>query len=539
MATNKFPTKCSACGGEVEAGAGTLKGKDPQTDRWLVVHTDGCPVVEAVKASKVQFPPTAEQQAVVDAFLTGESIVVEAGAGAGKTSTLVLIAEAAPTKTMQYIAFNKAIRIEVESKMPSNVKVNNYHQLAWRAICADTPFAERLNSGRMSSTEVARRLGVMSFPVPEHGNAIASWKVAGIVLETVAQFCKSADTEITRRHVPYIDGIDTPGEHGERTYDVNNRLAEVVVPLAEKAWRDLSSPWGQLQFKPDHYLKLWQLSSPRIPAEVILFDEAQDASPVVAAVVAAQAHAQRVYVGDANQAIYEFTGAVNAIADMKASGLTVRQLTKSFRFGPQIAAAANVFLGQLDADIRIEGFDKVRSTVGAFQGEPDAVLTRTNAAAVTAILEAQERGVQAYLVGGGAEVKHFALGARDLMTKGETTHPELICFSSWAEVKQYVAEDEQGAELKLNVDMVERFGVNVILDALGAMPKEEDAELVISTAHKAKGREWDRVLIASDFVKQTKDGEQPQPPSPAELRLRYVAVTRARLALDHSALSEN
>ena len=50
----------------------------------------------------------------------------------------------------------------------------------------------------------------------------------------------------------------------------------------------------------------------------MLFDEAQDANPVIAAIVAAQEHAQLVYVGDSQQQIYEFTGARNAIENIKA-----------------------------------------------------------------------------------------------------------------------------------------------------------------------------------------------------------------------------
>ena len=57
--------------------------------------------------------------------------------------------------------------------------------------------------------------------------------------------------------------------------------------------------------------------------------------------------------------------------------------------------------------------------------------------------------------------------------------------------------------------------------------------MVISTAHKSKGREWDRVRIAADF----KAPEEGKTPSRAELMLLYVAVTRAKVALDRTALT--
>jgi superfamily I DNA/RNA helicase len=61
------------------------------------------------------------------------------------------------------------------------------------------------------------------------------------------------------------------------------------------------------------------------------------------------------------------------------------------------------------------------------------------------------------------------------------------------------------------------------------------ADVVLSTAHKAKGREWDAVRISDDFM-PTKEREG-ESVSRSEAMLMYVAVTRAKNALDCSALS--
>src|ERR1700731_1501843 len=52
--------------------------------------------------------PTEEQQRARDAFTAGGDLAVVAGAGTGKTTTLVLMAEST-RKTGLYLAFNKAI----------------------------------------------------------------------------------------------------------------------------------------------------------------------------------------------------------------------------------------------------------------------------------------------------------------------------------------------------------------------------------------------------------------------------------------------
>src|SRR5690606_35586007 len=62
-------------------------------------------------------------------------------------------------------------------------------------------------------------------------------------------------------------------------------------------------------------------------------------------------------------------------------------------------------------------------------------------------------------------------------------------------------------------------------------------DLVVSTAHKAKGREWDWVRIGPDFPQPSEDenGELVLPAA-EELRLAYVTVTRAKERLEIGSL---
>ncbi len=469
------------------------------------------------------FAPTTEQEQARGLFETGDSLALEAGAGTGKTSTLILLAEQATGRRGQYIAFNKAIVTEAGGKMPGHVACNTAHSLAFRAV--GKHHAHRLRSSRrMRSIDIANRLGIRPIKLTTQDGqpkSLSESYLAGLTMRTLTRFCQSADLEPTEEHVPYIDGIDIPPGRWEN----NRRVAKALMPFAAAAWRDAQDPSGTLPYKHDYYLKQWQLDGAKIGADFILFDEAQDANPVMVAVVAAQQHAQLVWVGDSQQQIYSFTGAVNALASVPAAARAF--LTQSFRFGPAIADVANHVLDMLGAELRLTGTDSIASTVCPVP-EPDAILTRTNAAAVRHVLGAKADGTSVHLVGGGSEVVTFAKGARDLMAGRRTDHPELACFDNWGEVRDYVAQDEQGSELRLMVSLVDEFGVDVILDALENMVREDAADLVVSTAHKAKGREWDSVQLGEDF---------PEDPTGEELRLLYVAVTRARRELDVSSVS--
>lgn len=476
-----------------------------------------------------KFPPTAEQLEALRLFLEGKSLVIQAGAGAGKTSSLVLLAENSVLRG-QYIAFNGPIVKEARTVFPSTVNCSTAHSLAYKAMM-NPDFERRLReSRRIKPMELAKMMKVDPMWITNYAGEqrqLGAGFLAGLALRTVDQFCNSADTEITARHVPKVDGLDEPihAQHGLSKYPVNAEVAKAIVPVAKRAWKDIRMYDGALPFKHGHYLKMWQLSGPKIAADYILFDEAQDANPVLQAIVAAQTHAQIVWVGDSQQQIYSFTGAINALEKVTVDAKTF--LRQSFRFGPAIARVANVLLDKLDAELRIIGFDKIKSVVTWIE-EPDVLLTRTNAGAVRAMLEAQAAGKKVHLVGGSKHIADFARAAKDLMEGKRVEHPELACFESWDEVLSYVEEDEEsGGDLKVIVKLIEDFEVEAIVAAVSIASQERHADLVISTAHKSKGKQWPKVKIGNDFPSGEKaKGE--------ELRLLYVAVTRAQTHLDIS-----
>lgn len=237
------------------------------------------------------------------------------------------------------------------------------------------------------------------------------------------------------------------------------------------------------------------------------------------------------YFGDGVLTHNSFAGAENSIAKMiEANPDTTRTtLTQSWRFGQPVADVANRVLELLPTDMVVRGNPGLASTVGDVT-DPHVILTRTNAAAVNALLRGQREGRRAHLVGGGDQVLHFAQGSQALQTGGNTSHPDLACFDNWGAVQEYVKLDMQGDELRLLVSLVDDFGAATIIHALGSMPDERHADLVISTAHKAKGRQWETVQLAGDFPAEIESM------SDEELRLLYVAVTRAQMRLDAEAV---
>jgi hypothetical protein len=473
------------------------------------------------------FDPTDEQIAAIDMFEKGESMVIEAGAGTGKTSTLELIARSTDRRG-QYMAFNAAIVRDVAGRMPRTVNAQTAHALAMAHT--GKRYRHRLDSGRMKGYQVAQLLGIgrIVIKVGDIPKTIGESYLGSLVGRTIDRFCQTVDETPGIKHVPYIDGIDIPNDDGTRNYENNVAIRKHIEHAIAKYWADILKTDGRLKFKHGHYLKMFQLERPVLPVDYVMFDEAQDANPVMAAIVEYQTHAQRIYVGDGAQAINEWMGAVDALTAFDTPYRST--LTQSFRFGPDIADVANRYLTKLGAPIRLSGLWTIDSTTGKLDDEldPDALLCRTNASAVSAMLERIEHGVRPHLVGGGGEVTSFAQAAQQLQRGEHTWHPDLACFDSWGEVRMYVENDPQGDELALLVKLIDDHGADVIVDALLNMPDERDATMVISTAHKAKGREWPVVKLDGDFAMFDEDT--------GERRLRYVACTRAQRHLDATVL---
>src|SRR5690606_6988704 len=372
--------------------------------------------------------PTLEQSNIVDAFAPGDkNLVVEAGAGCGKTSVLKLAARAVPKRKGLYIAYNKAIQVEAAKSFPDSVVCKTSHALAFGAV--GRRYAHRLKSGRVKSEDVAKMLKVNS-PIYTPTSTIPPAHVARIVMATVTAFTRSARTNILTQPVPRIPGLDDP--------ETRETLAAEIPLLAKKAWDDIMDPRGQLPFSHDCYLKIWCLSRPQLTQyDYVLLDEAQDSNPPVAQMVESQRHAQLVLVGDSSQSIYGWRGAEDAMSKFNGVRLT---LSQSFRFGEAVADEANLWLEYLNAPLRLRGFEQINSRLTEL-AEPDAILRRTHGTAMAQVMKELEAGRRVALVGGGDQIRKLADAAIQLKDGRGCSHPELFAFKTWGELQEYVEED--------------------------------------------------------------------------------------------------
>ncbi|MEV8042408.1 UvrD-helicase domain-containing protein [Streptomyces griseoluteus] len=479
--------------------------------------------------------PTTEQAEAIETYSDGLDMVLQAGAGCGKSATLKMVARSDSRRRMTYVAYNASIAADARRSFPAYVLCKTGHGLAYDP----QRFGRRLQRPRQTAHQAAQALDVRKIlniigATPSittdvgHPKAMTSKIIMRIALDTVTRWCYSADREITAQHVPQYDGLTKK--------KAREQLLALVLPVAQAAWHDLLRDDSVLNLSHDHYLKMWALSEPRIPTDVVLLDEAQDTNDVLSAVLLAQEHAQRIAAGDSAQQIYSWRGANDALATFtRELGCPELTLSQSFRFGPEIAARANIWLQLINAPLRLTGWTHAESHVGLIES-PDAILCRTNAGAMGIVMEGLASGRKVALVGGGSAIKQLAWAAEALQGGRPTDHPELMGFASWDDVRQYAFEED--GSLEVLVKLIDEHGPDRIVAAADGLCSEDQAELVVSTAHRSKGREWPAVRIHADFRAPKPDPTTGLVVVPREEgRLAYVAVTRARERLDDTALA--
>jgi len=463
--------------------------------------------------------PSPEQAAIIAARRADPagSLRVVAFAGSGKTTALRLLALADPTPAL-YLAYNKSTQLAAQQYFPAHVACRTMHSLAFRAMRMFEQ--QRRLERKLTGGEVAELLAIPALD----GLRPSFW--GHCVVLTVRSFTHDTAREIGAQHLP-------PLPHGPDR-------AELVVTFARRLWARMRDPAGEVPLEHDAYLKMWQLQGARLPggAGVLYVDEAQDANPVTLAILQAQ-RCPTVWVGDPWQSIYRFRGSVNA---MRAIAAPQRHLSRSWRFGEDLACLARAILAHTSEPpaLALRGDPGIATLLGPVR-PPCTVLCRTNAGLFEAAIRGRDR---IHILGGLEPLARLVLGGWQLC-RGEPVQdvPSLARFRSWDELLEE-ADEARDPELRFLVQIIVHYGralPGLVADLRRrAVPHPAAAERVLATAHKAKGLEWPRVRLASDFPcleeLDAADGDGLPYLTPEErdqeLHLLYVAATRARQQLE-------
>lgn len=482
------------------------------------------------------FSLTDEQKAIIEH--DGDARVV-AVAGSGKTATLVEYAKAHPTKRILYVAYNRSVKLESQRKFAAagcrNVTVETAHALAYRGMDVRNRF--KLADGGLRVNDIAQLCGLKPDPKRPREHLV----LARHVQQAMNLFCNS-----DARSFADIDYLSTVSDISAQKF-VQDSLDQIIT---NARWIMAEMYRGNIPVLHDAYLKFYQLSSPSLSRyDTFLIDEAQDISPVMLDIFYRQA-GSRIMVGDPHQSIYGFRHAINSLGLVSFPSFP---LSRSFRFRQEVADLA---MSALALKGRIGELPSMPHIIGAGESsekKTSAILARSNVTllreAINALLFQQkaklcfEGGLETYTyMSEGAslfDVLYLRMGQREKIRS-----PFVRSFPGYTELKEYV-EAAGDQEMRLVCEIVEEHSLllfDVIRKLREVQVPREQADLILSTVHKAKGAEYDSVIIAEDFITGEKVDiaisravKEKRPLDSyalaEEINILYVALTRVKNAL--------
>lgn len=462
---------------------------------------------------------------------------IEAVAGSGKTSTLLAYAKARPKQSILYLAFNRAVRDDADKKMLQqglkHVTVQTAHALAYRAVASQGKFGKLDVTPSVKVSELVEMLG-LTRQIKDYATAC---KLAHHVNQCLSFFCNSALLRF--QDTDYLSVMTHP-----EAIEFVSKYHEAILHHTKRWMEKMYS--GQVPMTHDFYLKLFHYLNPKLPYDVILFDEGQDASPVMLDIFLKQ-DAVKVIVGDRHQQIYGWRYAVNALEQIQ---FPTNTLTQSFRFDDGIAACAMkvLQLKQLLGDnqpILIQGTEQKPSA------KTKACIARTNIKLLEKAINRLDDKKTIYYFEGGLNGYTFASQNASIydvlnlyLDKKRLIRSELIrSFPAFENLEQY-AKETLDTELDMVCQLVRKYKAELI-DLLNELKNrqiesKDKATDIFSTVHKAKGMEYDIVTLTDDFITESKikaavEKAQEQEQEQRYERLRLIQAEKP-LGLDVKAI---
>ena len=517
----------------------------------------------SVSSGRPAYTPSAElspQQLRIMAQVKdplGGNLLVEARAGTGKTFTLLEICKVLDG-TATFLAFNKAISEEIKQRLAAagisdrEVKASTMHSVGFQAWV-------RSDLGKRSARNVRGeklRLLADKIMVPKkfQGFAVAACSLAkqhvvGAVLDLPID-----DTDSWLPLVEHYQLIDTYAPQSDWELDEEQFLEEALawsLRLLKQSIVEAETliDYDDMIYMPlYHNLRFWQY-------DWVLIDEAQDTNRArrEIAMRLLKPGGRLIAVGDPYQAIYGFTGADADALDLIAAEFQCQRLplTTTYRCAAAIVREAQKIVPDIEAregapegvveSIELPIFQKI------IPDPADAILCRNTAPLVEIAFGYLRRRIGCVIEGKdiGASLISFVrrwkrpnnLGDLLIQLEEHLTSETSRLLAQYKEA-QAAALDDRVSTLRVLIKMLGYDQpISALTELIDSMFKDSDKlpkqVITLSTCHKAKGREWDRVYLLgrnaympSAYAKQEWQLAQ-------ESNLEYVAITRAKHSLIH------
>mgnify|MGYP001193418765 CR=1 FL=1 len=478
--------------------------------------------------------PTQEQQSVLDA--PERLIKINARAGTGKTSTLLMLAKKYAKARILYLVYNKKAQTEARSTFPGNVTVHTVHSLAYRSTPSKRhqrgwkPIVDFTPAGLLPEFE--------EFNDKQHELASMSYNFLTYYLNSPTHDIEKAAGQFADRHLS----------------KTMIELFKPAVPSIIDTFKKIFESWRERgECVHDYYLKLFHKTGNFLlqlnQYDIILVDEGQDLSPIMSDVLS-KCDKKVILVGDPHQQIYRFRYAVDAM-QTHSSDVNL-ELSMSFRFGTSVAETVSKLITEAknEKEFSIQGNSQVKSTV-SFYRDRDllsivqrfkgiAILSRTNLNLFTKAIQLRKDGIPFIFE---RDVTPQMLRTLDVywLSLGDNEKirdPFIKSFKTLDHLEHHASEmdDREFSQMAKVVRDYVKDLPNIIFDLIKIhkdnTQKANTDAVILSTIHSSKGQEYDHVIIGSDLPYfLSEDTEQEEETFLEEVNIAYVALTRVKQQL--------
>lgn len=463
--------------------------------------------------------PTEEQVAIVTAATdTTDNLLVSALAGAAKTSTLVLVAEALPDKEILCLAFNKKIATEMQERLPSNCKAMTLNALGHR-VWGDA---------------IGRRLQIESDKVYTLTKEVIEEQTAPDKRELYDQMAELMRIVSFGKACGYVPSGTYEGV-AKRLFDDDDffdHLEQKLTPLEQSIIREvtLRSLKQSFQGKCDYDDQIlmptvFQGAFPRYP--ITLVDEAQDLSALNHATLRKMIGTRRlIAVGDQCQAIYGFRGAHEDSMSKLKHDFSMRELVLSVTFRcPQTVVRHAQWRAphmRWPDWAKLGAVDSLDTWTADDLAADAVIICRNNAPLFGTAIRLLKNGRTCELDGKDV-IKSITKVMRKFGGTDLRKQALIDCINAWEEDEKAKHRPRAHRGIQDRAECMRIFARqgSTLGDALAYAQHLAalHAPLKLMTGHKAKGLEFNHVYFLDEHLV----GPDDQDPN-----LRYVIQTRTR-----------
>ncbi len=468
-----------------------------------------------------------QQNSIFEYFAHGTgNAQIQARAGTGKTTTIKHAFEFAPEQKMLYVVFNKKNQIEAAEKIKdARVEVKTLHSLGFA-------FVKKLWPKSRPDSQV--ELDRVDTICTGHKNDVKN------SVRKLVSFAKNLLIAPT-----IFDLEDICSERGIESDDADDtKLAELALQVLELSKREDSR--NRISFDDMVWLPV-AMNLVKPIYDLVVVDEAQDMNlpQLIMAKDSAKLTGRVVVVGDDRQAIYHFRGAATDGMEMMKQKLNAQTfpLTITYRCPKAVVALASTIVPDYQAaesapDGIVNEMDSQNLLIQSAIG--DAILSRINAPLMGLCLKLIRASKPAKIEGrdiGKALIaivwKLKARSVPEFLAKVETWRNKQIARVMKSKNGDKKAQDIDDQAETLIAVAEGASSVNDItnkLENIFADVGDSRNVILLSSTHKAKGLEWNRVFLLRDTYNRARPDSTEQSRK-EESNLFYVAVTRAKNTL--------